>query len=222
MFCKKLTCISFFTVRKSAKQKNKRSRISDGQRKELCELAACEKNKSLQAITDIFNKKHGLSLDRSTVGKILCNKKRWLAVIPTTAASKRFRHSKPRYPLLDESMMHWVGQAINQGLPLSEDIIKQQGMNFAAKLGLDTDALKFSNGWIHRFKARNNLRCFRIHGEALSAPIESLPSERSYLQQVIGWYNLEDVYNADETGLFFRMDPSETLASQPVSGKKKV
>ena len=34
-------------------------------------------------------------------------------------------------------------------------------------------------------------------------------------------YRPEDVYNADETGLFFRMTPDQTLATQAVKGKKK-
>src|SRR5438132_11276016 len=34
-------------------------------------------------------------------------------------------------------------------------------------------------------------------------------------------YRPEDVYDADETGLFFQMTPDQTLATQAVKGKKK-
>ena len=34
-------------------------------------------------------------------------------------------------------------------------------------------------------------------------------------------YRPEDVYNADETSLFFQMTPDQTLAIQAVKGKKK-
>ena len=34
-------------------------------------------------------------------------------------------------------------------------------------------------------------------------------------------YRPEDVYNADETGLFFRMTPNQTLATKTVKGMKK-
>ena len=35
-------------------------------------------------------------------------------------------------------------------------------------------------------------------------------------------YNEEDIYNADETGLFFRMEPNQTLSTGAVAGHKKV
>jgi hypothetical protein len=52
--------------------------------------------------------------------------------------------------------------------------------------------------------------------------LETLPQERKKLQQILRQYSLDDVYNADETGLFFRMTPNETLAHGPINGTKKV
>jgi len=59
-------------------------------------------------------------------------------------------------------------------------------------------------------------------GEGASAPIESLPKERNHLQQILSHFQDENIFNADETGLFFRMTPNQTLASGPVIGKKRV
>ena len=39
-------------------------------------------------------------------------------------------------------------------------------------------------------------------GEAASASINELPGYRTELQSVISQYDLKDVYNADETGLY--------------------
>jgi DDE superfamily endonuclease len=72
-----------------------------------------------------------------------------------------------------------------------------------------------------RFKHRYDLKSYRLHREAASAPLEDLLEERKRLAEIILPYDLEDVYNANETGLFFRMLPSQTLASSSRSGMKK-
>ena len=40
---------------------------------------------------------------------------------------------------------------------------------------------------------------------ASSGPLESLPGERIKLQELLSQYESDDIYNADETGLFYRM-----------------
>ena len=39
--------------------------------------------------------------------------------------------------------------------------------------------------------------------------------------ELLSQYRPEDVYNADETGLFFRLTPNQTLSTKAVKGKKK-
>jgi len=78
------------------------------------------------------------------------------------------------------------------------------------------------NGWLGEFKSRNNLSKQRIHGEANSTPLSILPELRAELQELIFKYDSSDVFNCDETGLFYHMTPNQTLASGPVSGTKKV
>ncbi|CAB4476170.1 unnamed protein product [Rhizophagus irregularis] len=52
-----------------------------------------------------------------------------------------------------------------------------------------------------------------MSGEANSAPLETLPEERLRLRTLLAKYNEEDIYNADETGLFFQMEPNQTLGT---------
>jgi hypothetical protein len=35
-------------------------------------------------------------------------------------------------------------------------------------------------------------------------------------------YDKENIYNADETGLFFRMEPNQTLSTGAIAGRKMV
>ncbi|CAG8760349.1 4953_t:CDS:2, partial [Rhizophagus irregularis] len=70
------------------------------------------------------------------------------------------------------------------------------------------------------FKKRNGLQRVKFSGEANSAPIETLPEERVRLRALLAKYDKEDIYNADETGLFFRMEPNQTLSTGAVAGRK--
>ena len=54
-----------------------------------------------------------------------------------------------------------------------------------------------------------------------SAPLEDLPRFRNELQQLIQSYPVKDVFNCDETALFYRLDPVKTLAHGPVMGERK-
>ena len=51
---------------------------------------------------------------------------------------------------------------------------------------------------------------------------EHLPEARRKLKEIISQFDPADVYNADETGLFFRMSPNQTLAKRRNAGKKLV
>jgi hypothetical protein len=89
-------------------------------------------------------------------------------------------------------------------------------------LNIREDQLKFTNGWVWRFKQRNGLQRVNFSGEANSAPLTTLSEERSRLRALLLSYDREDIYNADETGLFFRMEPNQTLSTGAVAGRKKV
>jgi hypothetical protein len=89
-------------------------------------------------------------------------------------------------------------------------------------LEISSEELKFSSGWLQNFKKRFGLRSVKMHGEAASAPLTSLDEERVTLRRLLSDYRQEDIFNADETGLFYRMPPGRTLAtSSNVPGHKK-
>ncbi|CAB4397697.1 unnamed protein product [Rhizophagus irregularis] len=67
----------------------------------------------------------------------------------------------------------------------------------------------------------NGLQKVNFSGEANSVPIESLPAECVRLHALLAKYDAEDIYNADKTGLFFRIEPNQILSTGAVAGRKK-
>jgi len=118
-------------------------------------------------------------------------------------------------------MSLWVENVTAGGVTLTDLLIKEKAKVFAQAFNIQESELMFSNGWLEKFKKRNNIQRYRAHGEAGSAPLESLTEERTKLRRLLGRFTLDRIYNIDETGLFYRMPPNQTLSSKPVLGQKK-
>jgi hypothetical protein len=210
-------------IRPIHSQKKKiRTAISIEIKKEICEYMMKNPNIKQASVATFFNEKYAeLDIDRTTINKIWKKREDWLAVLSTIQTSYKFRQRSVQFPELDKALQIWTSQAVAAGLPLTDMILQQKGLEFAKKFNIENQ-LKCTNGWIYRFKQRNGLHSVKFSGEANSAPIESLPEERLKLRALLAKYNEDDIYNADETGLFFRMEPNQTLSTGAISGHKKV
>jgi len=200
----------------------KRSAISVSLKHEICEWAKKNSNKRHHEIAKHFNEKNPtLNIDRSTITKILTNSENWSAAIEIESSKEIFRHRGVKFPILDNAMNLWVENVTAGGVILTDLLIKEKAKFFANTFNIQEDELVFSNGWLDRFKKRNNIRRHRMHGESGSAPIASLSEERIKLRQLLSQYSLDQIYNIDETGLYYRMSPNQTLSTKPVLGQKK-
>ncbi len=115
----------------------------------------------------------------------------------------------------------WVENVTAGGVILTDLLIKEKARVFASAFNIQESNLVFSNGWLEKFKKRNNIQRYRAHGEAGSAPLESLPEERMKLRRLLSQFTLDQIYNIDETGLYYRMPPNQTLSTKPILGQKK-
>ncbi|CAH1765149.1 1273_t:CDS:2 [Entrophospora sp. SA101] len=146
------------------------------------------------------------------------NKDKWLNLVSDTIGLDKFCQCSTRFPEFDKAMQIWTAQMVSARMPLSDLILQRKG-GFARGLNIENQ-IKCANGWIYKFKKRNGLHKIKYSGEANSAPLQILPEERSKLRFILSQYN-EDIYNADEMGIFFRMLPNQTLSTGPISGYKK-
>lgn len=80
-----------------------------------------------------------------------------------------------------------------------------------------------SNGWLESFKARHNIRCAALCGEAGDVDPTVVDDWKKRLDTVVEGYELKDIFNADETGVFYRAMPSKSLVvrGETCSGGKK-
>lgn len=81
---------------------------------------------------------------------------------------------------------------------------------------------QYSNGWLQRFQGRCGIASQVICGESAGVDPTVIRPGRQDAAELIKGYSLRDVYNLDETGLFFRMLPDRSLTTKDkIKGAKK-
>ena len=117
---------------------------------------------------------------------------------------------------VDKALYMWFLQKRSPGHPISGPLLSEKALVFHKKLnGENTSPFQASSGWFRNFKLRHGIREIGLQGEKLSASTEVATNFIKEFTEFIEAekYEEEFIYNADETGLFWRSLPRKTLAS---------
>lgn len=77
---------------------------------------------------------------------------------------------------------------------------------------LQIQDFKYSQGWLDKFKKRHCIEKKVLHGESGSLDIVEVESHRTVLKELLKTYAPNDIYNADELALFYKLLPNRSLA----------
>ncbi|KAG6967508.1 hypothetical protein JG687_00004222, partial [Phytophthora cactorum] len=78
-----------------------------------------------------------------------------------------------------------------------------------------------SHGWLYKFQQRTSLWFSLRHGESGSLDEAIVASGRQEPKTVVAQYHPRDVYNMDETSVFYRREPRGTLTTDKGEKGKK-
>lgn len=196
--------------------KRRRTCITTAQKHEICKYKTDNMKKTYEELSAHFSLKWEITLGKSTIGDIWAKKDEWLT---KSVHDKTIRSSTPKFQELEDALFLWFGQARSAGLTVSDLILRTKAQSLGERLGV-TD-FQYSNGWLQRFKSRRNISCHKYEGEADSANRDVVGQGRADVNELLKDYQLVDIYNMDETGLFYALTPNATLATGPTKGKKK-
>ncbi|KAG2778096.1 hypothetical protein PC129_g17752 [Phytophthora cactorum] len=70
---------------------------------------------------------------------------------------------------------------------------------------------RFGTSWLCRFQERYGIKWKRPHGESGSVDLQAAATEMQRLRNLIGSYPYANVFNMDETGLFYNAVPRGSL-----------
>jgi len=116
-----------------------------------------------------------------------------------------------KYIDINISTVSWINECEKYGVPVNIGMIKSAALNFAKKR--KQIQFKASNGWFGRLCDRFGLRSRVIQGEELSADIDAAKLFQANYHDITKDYEVRNIFNVDETGLFFKMLPDKTFSS---------
>lgn len=111
---------------------------------------------------------------------------------------------------INETVWEWFVSARAKGMPISGPIIQAEAMEVAKRL--NNINFKASNGWLESFRKRHNIIFNKVCGEANDVNVATVNEWKDKLKTITDGYDIKDIFNGDETGLFSRLLPAKTLA----------
>ncbi|XP_033211947.1 jerky protein homolog-like [Belonocnema kinseyi] len=122
---------------------------------------------------------------------------------------------------LDAAVFEWFKQARDRGDPITGPMLQKKARILNEKCKKDKKfapkTFKASRGWLRCFKKRYGIiRGIRLKGETLSNNPSSVEEFAKILKSKIESENLkvENIYNADESGIFWRLLMAYTFTLQ--------
>ena len=165
-------------------------------------------------------RKHGLA--SSTLSTILKNKDSIKSNFERSlfqSSRKQFRSGE--YTDIEEALFKWFTSARSAGVQITGPVLATKAESLAEKFGRIN--FKASNGFIERFKERRGIMYKNVCGESNAVDCEIVQSWKEKLPSLIEQYEPRNIFNADETGLFYKLQPDKFLhfKGESCSGRKK-
>lgn len=167
-----------------------------------------------------------LGYNRSTIATILKDKGRIMEHVKGHTPMHATIITKQRSGLIVEMerlLTIWIEDQNQRNIPISLTFVQEKARSLfndlkAAHPREDDCNEEFgaSRGWFNRFKERANLHSIRVQGEAASADVSAANNFPKILKAIIDneGYMPEQIFNVDETGLFWKKMPARTYISK--------
>lgn len=161
------------------------------------------------------------AVSTSQVSRLVKGKVEILQQFENNGNPNRKRQRAGKNEEVGNALFLWFRQKLSQGARISGPMLKQKAADLAAAEGTD---FMPSDGWLSRWKARHNVVFKKEEGERQDSDWSAaLDWKRKILPQILDSYSPNDIFNADESGLFFRDFPEKghCLKGEELAGSKK-
>lgn len=135
---------------------------------------------------------------------------------------------------MEKALVIWIEDQTQKRIPIDTSVITNKALkiyetlkNQSPSTSSDEKKVSFSasHGWFERFKQRHSLHNLRLKGERASADSDAAQQYPAKFAEIIAAnsYTSDQVFNADESGLFWKKMPERTYlakAHKSASGHK--
>lgn len=157
-----------------------------------------------------------LGITTSTLSTIIKNRKEVEECYANCGEKSAFARKSIKtgtYLDVEEKLLSWFTTARGNNIPVSGPLLQEKALEIAKELEMND--FTASVGWLDRFKKRHNVVHKVMCGEKRSVDPDSVAKWKSEtLPELIKGYSPSNIFNADETGLFYNLQPDKTLCFQ--------
>lgn len=174
-------------------------------------LTLAEKIAAIKEVEKGAKKKYEIAksfgIPPNTLSTYLKNKDK---ILGSESVKNRKRLREPENPDVDQCVLKWFKQTRDKNTPVSGPLLRSKAEQFATEL--EKPNFKASTGWLDGFKERNKISFKFVCGESGAVNKQDANQWKKDLEEMIQDRNPKDIFNVDETGLFYKCTPDRTLA----------
>ena len=170
-------------------------------------LSLAEKVEVINAVDAGLNKRKAalkFSCGCTQILNIVNNKQEILETFANgcNSDSKLIKQCAMVYSDVDTECWEFFCDACSKNMALTGALLKSEDLDIAARHGYED--LTASNGWMQSFIARHQIKFSNLHGESAGMNPQVCSQWMQQLPTMCEGYDLKDIWNVDETGIFFR------------------
>lgn len=109
---------------------------------------------------------------------------------------------------INDLVYTWYCDASSRNIEVTGPLIQEKTLQFANELNINS--FKASNGWLQSFVTRHNLVFKKMSGERGDINNRTVEDYRRKIPDICEGYPDCDIFNMDETGLFFKDGKNKT------------
>ena len=180
-------------------------------------MTEIEQGVAIKDVSKTFN------VPKKTLSTWKKNRDKIVTSFKSSGGTKRQRIKEGTYVQVNLACFKWLLLQRSENIPIQihGKIIREKALEFAKELNLEK--FQASDGWLHSWKARYNISLKEVSGESKSVTREMTAAwKETSLPTILSRYELKDIYNADDFGLFYQGLSKKTLhlKSEKCSGGK--
>lgn len=178
-----------------------------------------EKNPSIsiRALGDKFD------CGKTQIAYILKNKASILLLFHQNAQGSRHITGKARaseFADINDALYKWFCIATSKNIHPGGPELMEKAKEISDKLGKPN--FKGSRGWLDKWKKRFNIKQLKICGESADVDGATVDSWKERLPEIVADYEKENIWNMDETGLFWRALPDKGFGQKKMQQRLTV
>ncbi|KAH1194247.1 CENP-B 2 [Glycine max] len=197
-----------------------KSTMSDQIPKEFCEYKRDNPASTQKDLQRWLEGKFELKDSQGTISNTLKRSDDYLSAEIEKGRAEIKRHKPAKYPDMEKVVYQWFLQH-QERVNITGELIMQKARDTMKLMYPHDDSdFNFSIGWLEKFKHRHGIKSFRHFGKSGYVDVQDMKQKLVSIREKIDQFPMKDVFNMDETGLFYRLQVDHSLATKQLEGRK--